>query len=77
MNDRLTEKVRAMLTDVGEDIRRLASDAMRGLIKSPPWVGRKLADVECTGMGSGRQPHGRRARHEQRKGGWGDGRGGS
>ena len=51
LSDRLTEKVRAMLTDVGEDIRRLASDAMRGLIKSPPWVGRKMADIECTGMG--------------------------
>ena len=46
----LTEKVRAMMTDVGQDIRRLVADGARGLMKSPPWVGRKMADVECSGM---------------------------
>lgn len=48
--DKATQQVREMLTDVGEDIRRLVADATRGVMKSPPWAGRKLADVECAGM---------------------------
>ena len=48
--DVVTGKVRDILTDVGQDIRRLAADGMRGLMKSPPWAGRKMADVECSGM---------------------------
>ena len=46
----LTEKVSTMLTDVGLDIKRLVADGSRGLLKSPPWAARKVADVECGGM---------------------------
>ena len=46
----LSEKVSDMLTDVGGDIKRLVADGARGIMKSPPWAGRKVADVECAGM---------------------------